>query len=77
MANVMQRADVGMVQARDGPSLAIEALPGVRTAGEMLGQDLDGDGAIEPRVAGAVDLSHAARTECGLDFVGTEFGAGG
>ena len=36
------------------------------------GQDLDRDDAIEPRVAGLVDLAHAAGAEGGEDFVRAE-----
>ena len=35
-------------------------LIGVR--GDMLGQDLDGDGAVQAGVAGFVDFAHAALT---------------
>ena len=41
----------------------------------MLGQDLDGDGAVEAGVAGFVDLAHAARAEGDVDLVGAERGA--
>jgi hypothetical protein len=34
-------------------------------------QDLDGDVALQPRVAGAIDLAHSAGAEHGFDFVGT------
>ena len=40
-------------------------------------QDLDRDGAIEPRVAGFVDLAHAASAKRAEDFVWAESGAGG
>ena len=43
----------------------------------MLGQNFDGDGALEARVPRPVDLAHATRTEWGLDFIGTEFCARG
>jgi hypothetical protein len=42
----------------------------------VLGEDLDRDLAAEPRVLGAVDLAHAAGTERGDDFIGTETRAG-
>ena len=40
-------------------------------------ENLDGDGAVETRVAGAIDLTHAARSEGREDFEGAEFGASG
>ena len=30
-----------------------------RIVGDMLGQDLDGDGAVQARIGGLIDLSHA------------------
>ena len=72
MADVVERADVRMVQPRDRARLAVEALAQLRARGEMRGQDLDGDVAVETRVAGAIDLAHAAGAERGDDFVGTE-----
>ena len=36
------------------------------------GDDLDGDGALQAGIAGAVDLSHAARAKRGQDFVVAE-----
>ena len=44
--------------------------------GNVLGQDLDRDGAIEAGVAGFVDLAHAAGTERRDDFVRAEASAG-
>ena len=42
----------------------------------MLGQHLDGDGAVQAGVGGLVDLAHAAGAEGGVDLVGAEGGAG-
>ena len=75
LADVEERADVGMVQAGHGPRFALEALAQVGVGREMLGQDLEGDGAVEPRVLRAVDLAHPARPEGGQDLVGPELGA--
>ena len=41
--------------------------------GEGFGENLDGDGAIEPRVAGAIHLAHAAFADWRNYFVGPEF----
>ena len=38
----------------------------------MLGQHLDGDGAVEAGVGGFVDLAHAPGAEGGVDLVGAE-----
>src|SRR4051812_32839908 len=55
-ADVMQRADVRMIECRDRPSLAIEPATKRRIAGEEFGKDLDSNRAIETRVARSVDL---------------------
>ena len=74
-ADVVDRADVRVVQRGDRPRLVLEAQPRFRVGRERAGQHLDGDRAIEPGVARAVDLAHSARAERGDDFVGTETGA--
>jgi hypothetical protein len=50
-ADVVQRADVGMIQRRHGARLALEAIA------ELFGGNLDGDFAVQPRVVGTVDLT--------------------
>ncbi len=42
----------------------------------MLGQDFDGDGAVQAGVSGLVDFAHATSAQLGLDLVGAEAGAG-
>ncbi len=68
-AHVVERADVRVVQAADGFGFALEAFTQTGVAGELFGQDFDGDGAIQARVDGGVHLSHTARTELVGDFV--------
>ena len=58
--HVKERTDVGMVEAGNGPCFALEALAQVRVGREMLGKDLEGDGAVEPPVLRTVDLAHPA-----------------
>jgi len=76
-ADVVQRADVRVGQRRDGPGFALEALTELGIGCERFGQDLDGDGAIQPRVARPIDLSHSAGANGRLDLVRAEAGAGG
>ena len=71
-ADVVDAADVGMVQGRDGASLALEAGPQIGIASDLTRQDLDRDCPIEARVAGFVDLTHAAQPDLGSDFVRAE-----
>ena len=63
-----------VVQRRNGLGFALEPLLQIGIGGDVLGQHLDGDGAVEPRVGGFVDLPHAARAEGGVDLVGAERG---
>ena len=58
--DVVDAADVRMVQRGDGPRLAFETRAQIGIAGDVTRQDLDRDGAIEARVAGLVDLAHPA-----------------
>ena len=46
----VDRADVGMIQRREHPRLALEACEPIRVARERTGQDLDRDVAPELRV---------------------------
>ena len=70
MAGVVERADVGMIQAGDGFCFALEALAQFSAVCEMRGQNFDGDDSIEARIAGFVHLAHSARTDRGENFVG-------
>ena len=64
--DIVERADVGMVESRDCPRLALEPIA------ELLGRHLDGDIATDPRVARAKDDAHAAGANLLDDFVGPE-----
>src|SRR5438128_4289970 len=76
MADVEQRADVWMLQRRDSTRFTVEALAQLRIGGELRWQDLDRDRPIEPRVARAVDLAHAAGSERRDNLVWPETNAG-
>ena len=71
-ADVVEHADVGMAQGRDSARLAFEPLPQARHLAQMLGKNLDRDGAVEAGVGGAVYLAHAAGSQEGVDAVGAE-----
>ena len=70
--DVVERADVRMIQAGDDPGFALEACDALRVVRQMLGQRLDGDGAVQARIDGAIHLTHAARGDQGLQLVRTE-----
>ena len=62
----MHGEDVGVVQRTGGARLAFKTREMLLVVGESGGKKLDGDFAGEPRIAGAVDLAHAAGAD-GLD----------
>src|SRR5437870_5922749 len=61
-----------MGELRPETRLALETLAQLRIGARCRAQDLQGDSAPEPRVARAVDLSHAAAAECGEHLVRSE-----
>ena len=63
VADVVQRADVRVVQLGDGAGLALEAGAHFRGGGQMRGQHLDRHVAAEAGVVGAVHLAHPPRAE--------------
>jgi hypothetical protein len=71
-ADVINRADVGMVQRGDRPGFALKTLACQVGAGEPRRQHLDGDLAVEAGVAGAVDLAHPTFAKLGKDLVWTD-----
>ena len=71
-ADVVDAADVGMVERRDRAGLALEACPQIGIAANVTRQDLDRDRTVQPRVAGFVDLAHPAGAERADDFIRTE-----
>ena len=60
LADIVERADVGVLQRGRGPRLAQEPLARRRFTGQRGGQHLDRHVAVETRVARLVDLPHAA-----------------
>ena len=63
LADVVERADVGVVQRRGGARLALEALRGQRVGGRRLRQELHRDVAAEPEVLAPVHDTHAASAQ--------------
>ena len=63
LVDVVDRADVGMVQGGGGAGLAPEPLQPLGIPGILLGQELEGDAAAEAGVLGLVDDPHAAAAE--------------
>src|SRR6266849_26402 len=63
LANVVNRADVGMVQCGCGLGFALKTGECLRVTGNLLGQELEGDEAMQPRILGLVDNTHTASAE--------------
>ena len=63
LPDVVERADVRVGQARDRACFAVEPFAELRVSRQRVGEDLDRDRAIQPRVARFLDLAHPARAE--------------
>ena len=74
--NVVNRADVGMIQGGGGAGFAAEALEGLRILAQLLREEFEGDAAAQLEVFGGVDDAHAAATELFKNAVVSEGLAG-
>ena len=72
----MYRRDIGMIQRRQYFRFPLEAGEALWIARKDLREDLDRHIPIEPRIAGAIHLPHAADADAGDDFVRPEASAG-
>ena len=72
--DVVERADVGVVERRDSLGLTLEAGAPLLVGGEVRGQQFDRDRALEPCVARSIDLAHAPGRERRDDLVWSEAG---
>ena len=59
LTDVVNRADVGMIQGRSSLSLALESGERLRIAGNFIGQELESYEAMQPRVLGLVNAHPA------------------
>ena len=59
LANVVDRADVRMIQRRGRPGLAQKAVQRHAVLGEFFREEFEGDGAAQARVFGLEDNPHA------------------
>ena len=72
VADVIQSADVRVIERRDRARFTVETVAQRRVGGELRRQDFDCDAAIKARVARAIHLAHAARPDERHDFIGAE-----
>jgi hypothetical protein len=68
-AEVVDLDDVRVDEARDGQRLAPEARDEVAVLGEVLGEELDRDVALQARVEGELDGRHATDAEAAFEAV--------
>ena len=66
----MDLADVGVIEDRDGTGFLLEA------DAVLALESLNGDDAVQPRVARIPHFAHAARADACKDLVRSEFVAG-
>ena len=67
-ADVVDGADVGVIEGGGGLGFALEAGERLRIGGDVFGEEFECDEAMEAGVFGLVDNAHAAATE----FVGDD-----
>ena len=73
----VDRADVRMIQRGEDLRFTFEAREPFNVQGKGIRQDHQRDVAMQPRIARAMQLAHAARPEGGLNLVRAEARTGG
>ena len=76
LTDVVNRANIGMIQRRSRPRLALETLSRSLRR-KSLRQNFDGYVAMQPRVPRAIHLAHPALADGREDFVRPEFSPAG
>ncbi len=74
-ADVIEMADVRMVQRGNGPRLALHTLLQFRRRGKMRSENFNRHHAIQAGVHRTVNFPHSACAQRRLDFIGAEFRA--
>jgi len=75
-ADVMQRADVWVIEGSHGARLTFEPCTSIGVRDERVGEDFDCDGAVEARVPSSIHLAHAPGTNQSENLIRTEAHAG-
>ena len=68
-ADVMNGEKIGMTQSSQDLRLLLEAAQPLFLRAEFGGQNLDGDRAVQPCIASAINLAHAALADQSVDLV--------
>ena len=76
VTDVIDPADVRMLETRDRLRLAIESLAALGAHGGAAEDNFDRDRSIQPEILRTVDLAHSASAQRFDDFVGSETSAG-
>jgi hypothetical protein len=63
LADIVNRADIGVIQRRGGAGLALKAFQRLLVSGVIIGKELQSDKPAEPRIFGFEDHTHAAASE--------------
>src|SRR5437867_5238134 len=69
LPNVIDRADIRMIQCGCGLRLALETGQGLSVSGNLLRQELQGHETMEPDIFGLVNDTHAATAQLLQDAV--------
>jgi hypothetical protein len=77
LADVMERADVRMIERGNSTGFPVEAFTPVGIGRKMLGKNLDRYRTIKPRISRAIDLAHTACADRCDDLVRTQARTGG
>jgi hypothetical protein len=72
LADVEQRAEIGVIERRDRARFILETPAELRVAPALLWQNLDGHGAVETGVESAIHVPHAAGTDLSDELIRTE-----
>ena len=76
-ADVVEGADVRVIEGGDRPGFVLEARAEMWLGRQRGREHFDGDDAVEPGVAGPIDLAHAAGSYQRFQQVGSEARARG
>ncbi len=68
-ADVVDGADVRMIERRGSPRFALEALQGLGVPSQLVGQEFERHPAAQPAVVSRVDHPHTPTAELGHDLV--------
>src|SRR5580704_9919055 len=72
MANIMERANMWMIEARDHARLALETVAGFGAVGQTRRKNLNCNNAIQPGVASPIHFAHAALSDFLFNPIGPE-----